>query len=80
MEKLTERSDLAWSEKSYAEEYEMYSQLEYDMDKWLSQGSVTESDYLDAANNRDKAQINILINAVEKIIYNNNVKMMFVRN
>ena len=79
LEKLTERSDLAWSEKSYADEYDMYSQLEYDMDKWLSQGSVTESDYLDAANNRDNARLNILINAVEKIIYNNNVKMMFVR-
>ena len=80
LEKLTERSDLAWSEKSYADEYDMYSQLENDMNKWLSQGSVTQSDYLDAVNNRDKAQINILINAVEKIIYNNNVKMMFVRN
>ena len=79
LEKLSERSDLRWSEKSYSDEYDMYSQLEYDMDRWLSQGSVTKSDYLDAANNRDKAQVNILINAVEKIIYNNNVKMMFVR-
>ena len=57
----------------------MYSQLEYDMDKWLAQGSVTESDYLDAANSREKARMNLLINAVEKIIYNNNVKLMFVR-
>ncbi|WP_298533844.1 hypothetical protein [uncultured Treponema sp.] len=79
LDKLTERGDLAWSEKSYAEEYDMYSQLEYDMDKWLEQGSVTKSDYLDAANNRDKAQMNILVNAVEKIIYNNNVKLMFVK-
>ena len=58
----------------------MYSQLEYDMDNWLKQGSVTQSDYLDAANGREKARMNQLINAVEKIIYNNNVKMMFVRN
>ncbi|WP_407426937.1 hypothetical protein [Treponema sp.] len=79
IDKLTERGDLNWSEKSYAEEYDMYSQLEYDMDNWLKQGSVTKSDYLDAANNRDKAQMNILINAVEKIIYNNEVKLMFVR-
>ena len=61
LDKLSERGDLRWSEKSYAEEYDMYSQLEYDMDKWLTQGSVTKSDYLDAANNRDKAQMNILI-------------------
>ena len=79
LDKLTERGDLRWSGKSYAEEYEMYSQLEYDMDKWLAQGSVTESDYLDAANSREKARMNLLINAVEKIIYNNNVKLMFVR-
>ncbi len=80
LDKLTQRGDLKWSEKSYAEEYDMYSQLEYDMDNWLKQGSVTQSDYLDAANGREKARMNQLINAVEKIIYNNNVKMMFVRN
>ena len=79
LDKLTSRGDLRWSEKSYAEEYDMYSQLEFDMDNWLTQGIVTKSDYLDAANNRDKARMNILINAVEKIIYNNEVKLMFVR-
>ena len=79
LDKLSERGDLSWSEKSYAEEYDMYSQLEYDMDNWLKAGSVTESDYLDAADSRDKAQMNMLINAVEKIIYNNKVKLMFVK-
>lgn len=79
IDKLSERGDLQWSEKSYAEEYDMYSQLEYDMDNWLKAGSVTQSDYLDAANSRDKAQMNKLINSIEKIIYNNNVKLMFVR-
>lgn len=79
IDKLTKRGDLRWSQKSYAEEYDMYSQLEYDMDKWLAQGIVTRSDYLDAANNRDKAQINMLINAVEQIIYNNEVKLLFVK-
>lgn len=79
LDRLSKRGDLRWAEHSYAEEYDMYSQLEYDMDKWLSQGIVTKSDYLDAANSRDKAQMNILINAVEKIIYNNEVKMLFVR-
>ena len=79
VDKLTSRGDLAWSEKSYAEEYDMYSKLEFDMDAWLKQGIVTESDYLDAANNRDKARINMLITAVEKIIYNNEVKLLFVR-
>ncbi|MBR1723000.1 MAG: hypothetical protein IJ727_11055 [Treponema sp.] len=78
LDKLSERGDLRWSEKSYADEYDMYSQLEYDMDKWLEQGSVTKSDYMDAANNRENARINMLINAVEKIIYNTEVKMMFV--
>lgn len=79
LDKLSERGDLRWSEKSYAEEYDMYSQLEYDMDGWLKAGSVTKSDYVDAANSRENARINMLINAVEKIIYNNEVKMMFVK-
>ena len=78
LDKITEKSDLLWSEKSYAEEYDMYSKLESDMKNWLNQGSVTQSDYYDAENNKKKSQLNILINAIDKIIYNNNVKMLFI--
>ncbi|MBR4449440.1 MAG: hypothetical protein IKS30_04495, partial [Treponema sp.] len=77
LERTNEFHDLKWAQNSYAEEYKLYTQLESDMKKWLSQGSVTESDYLDALNNREKARLNIMINSIEQIIYNNEVKLLF---
>ena len=43
----------------------------------LKQGVVTENDYLDAENEKEKARINILINIVELTIFNDDVKLMF---
>lgn len=76
--KLTGRRDLRWTGRSYAEEYDMYSTLAQDSEKWLQQGIITESDYRDSVNNRDKALIKMLMNSVDKIIYNNEVKLLFV--
>ena len=77
LERTNEFHDLKWAQNSYAEEYKLYTQLESDMKQWLSQGSVTESDYLDALNNKEKARLNIMINSIEQIIYNNEVKLLF---
>lgn len=79
LEKLTTRGDLKWSEKSYAEEYDMYSNMADDSEKWLAQGIITQADYLDAVNNKEKARLNILANIAEQIIYNNEVKLLFVQ-
>jgi hypothetical protein len=77
LERTNEYHDLKWAQNSYAEEYKLYTQLESDMKKWLAQGNVTESDYLDALNNKEKARLNIMINSIEQIIYNNEVKLLF---
>lgn len=77
LERTNEYHDLKWAQNSYAEEYKLYTQLESDMKKWLAQGIVTESDYLDAMNNKEKARLNIMINSIEQIIYNNEVKLLF---
>lgn len=79
LEKLTSRGDLKWSEKSYAEEYDMYSKLASDSETWLAQGIITEADYLDAVNNKEKARLNILTNLAEQVIYNDDVKLLFVQ-
>lgn len=79
LEKLTSRGDLKWSEKSYAEEYDMYSKLASDSEKWLAQGIITQADYLDAVNNKEKARLNILTNLAEQVIYNDDVKLLFVQ-
>ena len=55
----------------------MYTKLESDMAKWLEQGIVTENDYLDAKCSREKARLNIIINAIDLIIYNDEVKLLF---
>ena len=47
------------------------------MKKWLEEGSVTESDWLDAANNLQKAKFNLLINSIDMIVYNTEVEAMF---
>ncbi len=79
LEKSSSYSDIAWSKISYAEENDMYEKLESDMARYLKQGYVTENDYLDAKNNKEIARLNMLINAVELIICNDETKLLFVR-
>ncbi len=71
-------NDIQWSQREYSQEYDMYRDLEADMSKWLKRGIVTESDYIDAKNNMEISRINVLINAVDLIIYNNESKLLFV--
>ena len=80
LDKVSTFHDLKWTQLSNKEEYETYNQLESDMAKWLKQGVVTENDYLDAENEKEKARINILINIVELTIFNDDVKLMFREN
>lgn len=80
LDKISSRADLQWSETVCAEEYNMYSVLEADSGRWLAQGIITESDYLDALNNKLRARLSILINAVEQIIYNDDIQLLFVEN
>ncbi len=78
LDKVSTLNDIKWSEKSYSEQFDMYSQLADDMEKWFREGNVTESDFNDAVNNREKARFNLMINAIELLIYNNEVKLLFV--
>lgn len=69
--------DLQWSRHFYSEQLDMYTQLERDMKQWLDEGIVTRAAYFDTRNNRDKAQLNLLINAANFIIYNNETTLLF---
>lgn len=77
LSKVSTFHDIKWAQTSYAQEYDMYTKLTADMEKWLEQGIVTENDYLDAKNNMEKARLNILLNAIDLIIFNNEVKLLF---
>lgn len=70
--------DLKWTERSNKEELITYTNLEADMEKWLKQGIVTENNYLDAKNNKEKARINVITNAIDLLIFNADVRLMFV--
>ena len=74
---VTQAHDVKWAEKSYAWELETYSNLESDMERWFRQGSVTENDLIGARNNAQKARINVLINALEQLIFNDGVRLLF---
>ena len=78
LEKITLASDIKWSKKSYEEEFQLYSTLENDMKNWFSEGLVTKSDWQDALNKKNKAQIQILTNALDSLIFNNEIKSLFV--
>lgn len=77
LDSQTSLSDIQWSLESYGDEFELYNKLETDMTVWLKDGVVTQSDYNDARDNRDKARLNKLISAVELLIYNDETKLLF---
>ena len=76
-DKVTAISDLAWAKQSYQEEYAMYAQLAQDTESWFTQGIVTESDLRDARDNQQKAHINLLINAIDVILFNDETRLLF---
>lgn len=78
LDKVSTLSDIKWSENSYSEQFDMYTQLADDMERWFNEGSVTESDFKDAVNNREKTRFYLMINAIDLLIYNNEVKLLFV--
>ncbi len=77
LDKVSTFHDLKWTQISNKEEYETYTQLEADMAKWLKQGVVTQNDYLDAKNDKERARINILVNNIDFAVFNDEVKLLF---
>lgn len=69
---------LIWTKKTNQESYEMYSALEKDLKNWFDQGFVTESEYYSAKVNAQSYFVKNVINAIDFIIYNDNVITMFV--
>lgn len=69
--------DLLWDRESKKEDLENCIESEKNMAQWFKQGIISEKDYLPETVNLEKAKINCLVNAVDFIIYNNNVKLLF---
>ena len=72
-------ADILWSKQSNFEFYDMYVALEKDMAEYLKAGVITESEYLSSYANKEQYRINLLINDIDLIIYNNTTKLLFCR-
>lgn len=73
----TELDDLFWAKETYAQDLQSNIESEKNMAQWFAKGVISESDYIPEVVNRDKAEIDCLVNAVDFIIYNDEVKLFF---
>lgn len=71
--------DINWSTKTNKENYDMYNALEKDMKNYFSSGMITESEYLNALANKELYRIKMIVDKINLIIYNNNLKLLFCR-
>ena len=69
---------ILWESQTAKENYEMYSKLADDLEAWYKMGIVTESEYLSAKTNAEMYQVEILMDMLEIIIYNDEIKSNFV--
>lgn len=81
-ETITEKSlkleDILWQRSTNDNDYTIYESLEKDMHNWYKQGIVTESEYLSAKVNRQKSSVSRITNYIDMIIYNAEIKGLFV--
>ena len=79
IDRQTELNDIRWSKKTNTETYDMYVKLEADMARYLKSGVITESEYLNAFANKELYRIKLLIDDINLLIYNNELKLLFCR-
>ena len=79
-EKDLELESILWEQSTNSQNLELYKSLAEDMYKWYRQGIVTESEYLAAKINMQKSSVAQIINSLNLIIYNSEIKSMFVDN
>lgn len=70
--------NLLWNKQSGEEFYEMYRNLETDLEKWYKDGFVAASEYYSAKVNAQSYYVKNIINTIELIIYNDDIVTMFV--
>lgn len=76
-DKKQSKEDLIWEQNSINENLEMYTQTESEMRKYYDKGLISLSEYLSAKNNKEKYETDKLVNKLDIIIYNNEIKSLF---
>lgn len=70
--------DLQWERTTNEENLKMYQKLEKEMWDWFNQGIISETKYLSAKTQMQLYGVQQLINKIEFIVYNNEIKSLFV--
>lgn len=77
-EKLIKLEDIKWNEETNNRNYEMYASVEKNMKDYYNRGLISEKDYTSSQINTLQAYIKQLTNRIDLIVYNVEVKAMFV--
>ena len=77
-EKLLKLEDIKWNEETNNRNYEMYASVENNMKDYYNRGLISEKDYTSAQINTLQAYVKQLTNRIDLIVYNDEVKAMFV--
>lgn len=77
-EKQLKLSDIEWTASTNKKNYELYKNIEKDVLAYYKQGLVSENDYQSAKINRIQAEVKLLINDIDLIVYNSEIKNLFV--
>ena len=78
LEKQLKLEDLEWDKQTNQKNYEMYTAVEEQMLDYYKKGLISEKDYTSATINTLQAKVKGLINRIDLIVYNDEVKAMFV--
>lgn len=79
-DKKQKLEDLLWEKSTISENLLMYTQTEKDMKYYFDRGIITESEYLSAKTNKEKYEIEQLLNNLDLIIYNCEIQSLFYEN
>lgn len=74
----SKRDNILWEYDRNVEELKMYSEYFDEIEKWYKQGLVNRSEYQQAQNSYEDAYYAVAVSKIEKLIYNIDVKSLFV--
>ena len=75
----TNRENLLWQYEKNLEEETMYKELAEDTQYWYNEGIVSESEYRQANSNYAKAILSVTSSKIDQLIYNLDLKSLFVK-
>ncbi len=71
---------ILWEKSNAQENYNMYSKLASDLEAWYNQGIISQSEYMSAQTNAAMYQVEIMMNMLDIVIYNDEVQTVFIKN